>query len=114
MKEQYSNDQKDTMLIAAFLDPICFAILNELEIEKAKKLILKKQNYFELDESTIRNKKIKKTETFHRNFASLCIKDGYWVYYGKLISSKSNLYGIYSFLNGIPNYFLVCYGLRLL
>ena len=60
------------MLIAAFLDPVCFAILNELEIEKAKKLILKKQNYFELDESTIRNKKIKKTETFHSNFASLC------------------------------------------
>jgi hypothetical protein len=72
LKEKYSNDQKDAMLIAAFLDPVCFAILNELEIEKAKKLILKKQNYFELDESTIRNKKIKKTETFHSNFASLC------------------------------------------
>ena len=66
MKEKYSNDQKDAMLIAAFLDPVCFAFLNELEIEKAKKLILKK------DESTIRNKKIKKTETFHSNFASLC------------------------------------------
>jgi hypothetical protein len=72
LKVRYSNDQKDAMLIAAFLDPVCFAILNELEIEKAKKLILKKQNYFELDESTIRNKKIKKTETFHSNFASLC------------------------------------------
>ncbi len=44
LKEKYSNDQKDAMLIAAFLDSVCFAILNELEIEKAIKLILKKQN----------------------------------------------------------------------
>jgi hypothetical protein len=36
LKVRYSNDQKDAMLIAAFLDPVCFAILNELEIEKAK------------------------------------------------------------------------------
>jgi hypothetical protein len=69
LKEKYRNDQKEAMLIAAFLDPVCFAILTEPEIEKAKKLILKEQNYFELDESTIRNKK---NETFHSNFASLC------------------------------------------
>ena len=41
LKEKYGNDQKDAMLIAAFLDPLCFTILNELEIEKAKKLILR-------------------------------------------------------------------------
>jgi len=39
---------------------------------KSKKINSKETNYFELDESTIRNKKIKKTETFHSNFASLC------------------------------------------
>ena len=43
------------MLIAAFLDPVCFAILTEPEIEKAKKLILKKQNYFEIQYIKLNN-----------------------------------------------------------